>query len=201
MLENKMFRASLVIIILHVCFLFLSCSAFKYADGSSEKDIQKFKMTKDEMWDELEKLKKENQRLRTQINIYKKDNQRLREENKDLSTKLAKLATLKQRSDTYASKSYELQNDVTKIKMKVLSGDGDLNSAREMAIKLKTMGYEIALIHYASRSNFLQHTVYSTPKFQDEAKRIVSDLGGDTIYKPLSWPSIFDIIVTTGKNP
>jgi predicted nuclease with TOPRIM domain len=193
-----MLRASLVIIMLHVCFLFQGCSVFEYADGSSEKDIQKFKMTKDEMWDEMEKLKTENQRLRTQINIQKKDNQRIRDENKNLATKLA---ALQNRYDTSASKSYEVKKDIPTLKMKVLSGDGDLNSAKEMAQKLRTMGYEIELIHYAPQSNFLRNTVFSTPKFQNEAKRLVLDLGGNTIYKPLTWPSIFDIIVTTGKNP
>ncbi len=193
-----MLRVYLMIPIVYVCFLFQGCSVFEYADGSSEKDIQKFKMTKDEMWDEMEKLKNENQRLRTQINIYKKDNQRIKDENKNLA---AKLAALQNRYDTSASKSYEVKKDIPKIKMKVLSGDGDLNSAKEMAQKLRTMGYEIELIHYAPQSNFLQNTVYSTPKFQNEAKRLVLDLGGNTIYKPLTWPSIFDIIVTTGKNP
>jgi septal ring factor EnvC (AmiA/AmiB activator) len=198
MLENKMLRSSLVIIMLHVFFLFHGCSAFEYVDGSSEKDLQKFKMSKDEMWDEMEKLKTENQRLRTQINIFKKDNQRIKDENKGLA---AKLATLQHESETVSSKAYELKKDIPTVRMKVLSGDGDLNSAKEMAKKLRTMGYEIELIHYAPRSNFLQNKVYSTPKFQDEAKRIVVELGGNTIYKPLSWPSIFDIIVTTGKHP
>jgi predicted nucleic acid-binding Zn-ribbon protein len=155
-------------------------------------------MSKDEMWDEMEKLKTENQRLRTQINIFKKDNQRIKDENKGLA---AKLATLQHESETVSSKAYELKKDIPTVRMKVLSGDGDLNSAKEMAKKLRTMGYEIELIHYAPRSNFLQNKVYSTPKFQDEAKRIVVELGGNTIYKPLSWPSIFDIIVTTGKHP
>lgn len=89
---------------------------------------------------------------------------------------------------------------VATLKLKVLSGDGDLNSAKRMAKKLGNMGYKIRLIDRAPQSNFLRNTVYFALGFQDEAKRLVSSLGDNTILKPLSWFSIFDIIVVTGKN-
>ena len=95
----------------------------------------------------------------------------------------------------------KLEKDIRQLKIRVLSGDGALNSAEEMARKLRNMGYKIESIDRAPRSNFLRNTVYFAPGFQNEAKRLVISLGGNTILKPLSCSSIFDLIVVTGKNP
>lgn len=83
----------------------------------------------------------------------------------------------------------------------MLSGDGDLSSAKEMAEKLTNMSYKIRLIHYAPRSNFSRNTVYFAARFQNEAKRLVLSLGGNAISKPITWFSIFDLIVVTGESP
>jgi hypothetical protein len=95
----------------------------------------------------------------------------------------------------------ELEEDKQELRVKVLSGDGDLSSAREMAEKLTHMGYKIRLIHYAPRSNFSRNTVYFAAKFENEAERLVRSLGGNAISKPITWFSIFDLIVVTGRSP
>jgi outer membrane protein OmpA-like peptidoglycan-associated protein len=99
-----------------------------------------------------------------------------------------------------SSESNYLVEDMQKIKIKVLSGDGNLGSAKEMAKKLRNMGYKIEFIDHAPRSSFRQNTVFFTPKFQCEATRLVSSLGSNTIVTPLSWYSVFDLIIVTGKN-
>jgi len=99
-----------------------------------------------------------------------------------------------------SSESYDLVEDMRKTKIKVLSGDGNLDSAKEMAKKLRNMGYKTEFIDNAPRSNFRRNTVFFAPKFQYEAKRLVSSLGCNTIVSPLSWYSIFDLIIVTGKN-
>ena len=100
-----------------------------------------------------------------------------------------------------SSESYDLVKDMRKIKIKVLSGDGNLDSAKEMAKKLRNMGYKTEFIDHAPTSSFRRNKVFFAPKFQYEAKRLVSSLGGNTIVSPLSWYSIFDLIIVTGKNP
>ena len=225
-----MSRAYLIIVILHLALIFQGCAPLEYLDGSSEEETRKFKMTKDEMWNEIEKLKAENADLQGQINSLSEENQRIRDENEsnmasmrdqnevlneqvnrlkeenqritDDNQLLAKrLAELQLKHETLASGSYELEKDIGKLKIKVLSGDGNLNSAKEMASKLRNMDYKIELIHYAPRSNFLRDTVYFAPKFQKEAERLAFSLGGNTVVKPLSWTSVFDLIAVTGKNP
>jgi len=228
-MEEKMFRAYLIILILHLGLIFQGCVALEYLDGSSEEEIKRFKMTKEEMRDEMERLKIENAKLQEQINTPREENQRIKDENEKkmasmidqnerLNEEIDKLKKDRQKiSDenqvlteklnkpelkytTASSKSYELKKDIRKSKIKVLSGDGNLNSARKMAKNLRNMGYKIKLIHYASRSSFLRNTVYFAPKFQKEAKRLVLSLGDNAISKPLTWPSVFDLIVVTGKN-
>ncbi len=62
-----MFRAYSIILILPLCFIFQGCAALEYFDGSSKEEIKRFKMSKDEMWNEMEKLKAENADLQGQI--------------------------------------------------------------------------------------------------------------------------------------
>lgn len=207
-----MSRSFFVTLILCMVFILHGCGTLEYVDGSSKDEIAKFKMSKDEMWNELKKarnenigLQEENQRMRDENELLKRqlielkdENQRLTDENRALSQKVA---TRQAEYGAPVSESYELERCLRGLRIKVLSGDGDLTSAREMSKRLREKGLKIELIHYASRSNFSHNTVYSKPECQDKAKRLVSCLGGNTIYKPLTWPSVFDIIVVTGKNP
>ena len=103
-------------------------------------------------------------------------------------------------TETLSSESAEPQKDIRKLEIKVLSGDGDLNSAKEMANKLTMLGYKVRLIHHAPRSTFLRNTVFFAPEFENEGKRLVSELGNNTRLKPLTWHSIFDLVVVTGRN-
>jgi hypothetical protein len=229
-MEEKMCRPYFIIVILNICFILQGCATLEYLDGSSKKEIKKYKMSKDEIWNEMEKLKIENlllqgetitlkgktisikdenenelaqmreknECLNEQINKLKEENKRVRDENQLFNEKMNKL------QPTYkilSFKSYELEKDRGKLRIKVLSGDGDLSSSKKMTKKLRNMGYKITLAGYAPRSNFLRNTVYFSPKFQNEAKRLVLTLGGNTIQKPLSWTSVFDLIVVTGKSP
>ena len=91
--------------------------------------------------------------------------------------------------------------DKQKIGIKVLSGDGDINSARAMANELENLGYKVAHIEMALQPNFMQNTVYYAPNFQNEAKRLANSLADKPALKPLRLPSMFDIIVVTGKKP
>ncbi len=45
------------------------------------------------------------------------------------------------------------------------------------------------------------NTAFFAPGFQNEAKRLADSLGGQAVLKPLNWPSMFDIIIVTGKKP
>ncbi len=211
--ENKMSRIYVIILVVCLCFVFQGCAALEYLDGSSEEERQRFRMTKEEISEEnaileeqISVLRAENQRIRDQKEntAGMRDNEqhtneqvkKLREENQILSGKLYTL----QSADGTSSPSHEAEEDVGRIRMKVLSGDGNLNSAKLMANKLNKMGYEIEFIDYAPRFNFLQNSVYFAPGFQDEAKRLALNLGGKAQLKPLDWHSVFDLIVVASNR-
>jgi regulator of replication initiation timing len=223
-----MSRSFVISLIVFAGFILYSCAVLEKMDGSSKDEIEKFKMSKDEMWNELKKARNENIKLQDQIGSLQKANQRTRDENEikiglmqdqigsldeqivrlqeenqrltDENKRLAvKLHTCQLAHGTSLSEPHE--KAVSKIKMKVLSGDGDLKSAKEMAGRLRQAGYNINIIHLANRSDYLHPTVYYLPKSLSIAKRLVLLLGEDTIMKPLTWSSAYDIIVVTGKNP
>ena len=87
----------------------------------------------------------------------------------------------------------------TTLRIKVLSGNGDLHSAGKMANELEKMGYNIEEIDYAPRSNFLDNILYFAAKYQKEAEDLAFKSGSINILKPVTWPSVFDFIVVTGQ--
>ncbi len=70
-----------------------------------------------------------------------------------------------------------------------------------MAKRLVKMGYRVKLIDRGDRSDFAVNTVYHTADHSATAEEIVKKLGGSAITKPLTWQSIFDLIVVTGRKP
>jgi predicted nuclease with TOPRIM domain len=139
-------------------------------------------------------MRGENELLNEEIKKLKSENQRVKYENKSL------VKILTRQKETLSSKSHALEKDIQGLKIKILSIDSK-NSAEKMAKKLRAIGYEIKSISYAPRSNFLRNTVYFAPEFKDKAEQLVASLGGKTTFKPLNWPSVFDLIIVTGENP
>jgi hypothetical protein len=68
-----------------------------------------------------------------------------------------------------------------------------------MAQKLIQMGYKVEAIDLAPRSNIKKNTVFYSEDCRQEAGHISKQLGGNTIIKPLSWPSVFNLIIVTGN--
>jgi chromosome segregation ATPase len=144
--------------------------------------------------DELVRLREKNELLREQIKNVTKENQKVTYENKSL----VKIVT--RQKGTLLSQLNALKKYTQKLKIKVLSLDSK-NSAEKTAKKLNEIGYDIKSVSYAPQSKFSRNTVYFVPEFKDEAERLVVSLGGNTTFKRLDWPSVFDLIVVTGKNP
>jgi len=143
---------------------------------------------------EVIRLREENELLSEQITKLKSENQKVKYENKSL------VKILTRQKDTLLSQMNALKKYIQKLKVKVLSIDSK-NSAEKMAKKLSAIGYDIKSISYAPQSKFSRNTVYFVPEFKDEAEQLVVSLGGNTTFKPLNWPSVFDLIIVTEKNP
>jgi hypothetical protein len=85
------------------------------------------------------------------------------------------------------------------IRIKVLNGNGKRHSARDMRGKLETLGYNVERIADAPTSNFSRNVVFYAKGMYEEAETLAETVGGSMYQKPLTWYSIFDLIVVTGK--
>ena len=138
-----------------------------------------------------------------------KETSRQKESQAGADITATEIEALKKRIDQLKSERDALQNekkpmeaqpaDARAARIKVLTGDGKPASAREMARRVEAMGYKVERVGKAPTANFSQHTVFYTPDFRSDADNIAKRLGGNAIVKPLSWPSIFNLIVVTGK--
>ena len=88
------------------------------------------------------------------------------------------------------------------LKIKVLSGDGDLESAQKSADHLKTLGYNVARIDLASRSDFTAAIIYFAKTHKAVAQNLASELNIlEKNIRPLTWRSGFDIIIVSVESP
>lgn len=103
----------------------------------------------------------------------------------------------------YAAPMMDMQRKpMTKssLRIKVLSGDGDIKSARNMALKLESAGYVVERIDMAPKSTFTRHTVFHQKSLSNEANSVATVIGASSNVRPLTWRSIFDLIVVTGND-
>jgi len=90
------------------------------------------------------------------------------------------------------------QADLKSLRIKVLSGDGNIDSARQMAKRISSMGYKVESMEMADHSDYPVIIVYFAPKYKKEAKTLAAKLGKEIVVKPLYWKSVFNLIVVTG---
>lgn len=89
-------------------------------------------------------------------------------------------------------------NARNRIFVKVLVGNKNMASAKEMAGIIEQIGYPVKVIDYAPVQRFSRDTVFYTAGSKEKAEMIAARLGENTIVKPITWYSVFDIIAVTG---
>ena len=205
-------------LILACCLVFLQgCSYFDDWNYAGSKTKGQPKMSKEEMRNEIQRLKEDNQKLRGQVNRLNKQTEKskqlgalagkLKEENKqaqtdkrDLERKLSRLEEEKKALETKLT-DLEMRKDQSKMNVSVLSGDGEIKSALETSSLLRQLGYQVKRVGLAPRPSFKKHTVFYTKSYKPAADDLVKILGKQARSKPLTWSSVYDIIVVTGKKP
>ncbi|MCX5837419.1 MAG: LytR C-terminal domain-containing protein [Deltaproteobacteria bacterium] len=213
-------RGAILCLIL-VCLL-SGCGVFRYFDGSSDEEVKKFSISKKELQKEVEHLQSGNEALQkvvlqqqsriekfeekdktqlmavserqTRIESLEKEKNDLLEENKELKAAVAikEVALVEERTQekTQTAAAKELR-------IKVLAGSGGLPAARTMSKKLQDLGYKVERLDRASTTHIKSDTVYHAKDSEKEAKEMAGRLGKETVVKPMTWSSIFDIIVVT----
>lgn len=190
--------------------LFTGCALFEYLDGSPPEKIKRIRMSKDEVWNRMEALEADKAALEKQ-NRTVSDTYRTRVKGLEASNEVLKqkIDELERDKDALAAQKRMLEAARTipmkvsyagmqTIKIKVLSGTGKLISAVDCAKRLKQRGYRVDRVDLAPRTGVSRDIVFFASGSQDEGRRLSAILGGNTVVKPLSWHSIFDIIIVTG---
>jgi len=199
------------------CLVFLQgCSYFDKWNYGGSKAKDQPKISKEELLNEIQILKEDNQRYRGQVDLLMKQNEKnkqlkdltgkLREDNKqtkaekrELEQKLSSLEKDKKALESKLS-DFETFKDPSRIRISVLSGDGEIKSALEASSILRQLGYQVKRVGLAPRPSFKRHTVFYTEKYKIAADELVKILGKQTRSKPLTWSSVYDVIVVTGKK-
>ncbi|MBW1783895.1 MAG: hypothetical protein JRL30_24540 [Deltaproteobacteria bacterium] len=211
-----MYRICLCVFLMLASPVFYGCGMFDFLKGDADEQTQA-KVGKPPVQDELNRLRAENTDLKKRVALLKRETKASLEESlkemkgveSERDTLNKELAQLREENKRIAMENRQFKQKLQEVekkgsrdlKIKVLSGDGDLRSAKDMTKKLMGMDYKVGLIGYAPRSNFKKNTVYFKPKFEKDGKLLVSELGDNAVIKPLTWPSVFDLIVVTGKTP
>jgi len=199
------------------CLVFLQgCSYFDTWNYGGSKPKDQPKMSKEEMRNEIQRLKEDNQKLRGQVNRHEKQTKKskqlgalagkLKKESKQAQAEKSdlemKLSRLEEENKALESKltDLEMRKDPSKINISVLSGDGEIKSALETSSLLRQLGYQVKRVGLAPRPSFKKNTVFYTESYKPAADELVKILGKQARSKPLTWSSVYDIIVVTGKR-
>jgi len=212
-------KLSWMIVGIVTVFLFSGCASLKCLDGSCERQIQVLTITNDEMKKELTRLETEVKEKDKEVQSTKEEIAKLQSEKAALTAQVKDLQEYIERvkkDEKAAVKAETITEEeglqkpeaaaidkeagAKPLRIKVLSGDGRLASARAMARRIEKSGLKVEIVDHAPRSNFAEDTIYYTADAEKEAKEIAKSLGGKAVLKPMTWPSSFGIIAVTGRK-
>lgn len=167
--------------------------------------------------EDMRRLMAENMNLRQQLTYMKKvSSESLEACEQQLETATQELEALREEAraarEPAAAVTPELSRSAGRIptsqskgskevKIKILSGDGNLDSARNLKEKLEEMAFRVDAVGLAPRSDFKWTTLYVRAGHESQGKNLASRLGENTRILPLTWSSIFDVIIVTGRMP
>lgn len=192
--------------ILLILLLVSGCSSLQ---NSCQKDIQELTAANVDLRKELASLTAKENEERTQKDTLEKERNSLKaditaltEENKNLKDSIAakETASGEKAGQPNAKQVGTIDKPNEEYRIKVLTGTGKMYSARLLSKKLTKMGYKVKKMDRASRTNFTGETVYYAQGAEKAAREMADRLGKETILKPLTWPTDFDIIVVAGRK-
>jgi hypothetical protein len=211
-----MYMRTLCIFTLVFCLATSGCTALNYPGRNTTEELQRSKASIAQLNEQMAAVNKELTLLKSEVQKMKEaeaamnDSSVAGEENTSEEKEAAVSETGKkeQVKEVDISKRDEMKKSADEkqavegketslkdLKVKVLSGNGKLPTARQMSKRLIAMGYRVEDIGTATRTDYTVNTIYFASDYKTEAQRLAARLGGNTIAKPLTWSSVFHIIV------
>ena len=206
-----MYIRALCAFILVFCLAISGCISSQYSGRSSREELLQSKAEIYQLNEQVASLSKELETMRKEMSQIKQTEEKKKAESGIQETSLISHANPVQETQIqdadivkkegpkkttnakHAVQGKEL--DIKTLKVKVLSGNGKWSTARDMSNKLAGMGYKIKDVGMSPRTNFTANTIYYAANYQKEAKYLAARLGNKTVSRPLSWSSVFHIIV------
>jgi len=200
-------------ILLIVLFVFLlsGCASFRCLDGGCQKDMQDLTTACVDLRNEVIHLTKEGKVKQSQIEALERDRNTLKtetvslsEENKNLklaASTMEKSAAVEKQASMKAEEKPKIAGDASKeLRIKVLTGTGKISSAKTLSKKLTNMGYKVERIDRAPYSNFPSGTIFFSSQSEKKAREMAERLGKNVAVKPVTWRTVFDVIVVAGRQ-
>jgi TolA-binding protein len=210
----------LCIVTLILCLTTSGCLSSRYSDKTTGDELLKSKASIDALNEQMAALNKEIEALRNELQQIKEEQQKEKADTEEASPigqtaapedrviasvpepekkdKIQEIDIVKEETKKAPEeKSIVSQKEITHkaLRMKVLSGNGKLSTARDMSTKVAKMGYKSEDIGLASRADYKATTIYYAPEYRMAAEKLAARLGGETISKIMTWPSVFHIIL------
>ena len=215
-----MFARMLCIVTLILCLTTSGCLSSRYSDKTTGDELRKSKASIDALNEQMAALNKEIEALKNELQQIKEEQQKEKADTEEASPigqtaatedrviasvpepekkdKIQEIDIVKEETKKAPEeKSIVSQKEITlkAFRMKVLSGNGKLSTARDMSTKVAKMGYKSEDIGLASRADYKATTIYYAPEYRMEAEKLAARLGGETISIIMTWPSVFHIIL------
>lgn len=193
-----MYMRTLCIITLVFCLAASGCTALDQSSKNTTEELQRSKASIAQLNEQMAAVNEELSSLKSEVQKMKEaEAAAVSEAGKEAQVKeadISKRDEMKKSADekqTVEGKEISIKN----LKLKVLSGNGKLPTARLMSEKLIALGYRVADIGTATRADYTVNTIYFASDYKTEAQQLAARLGGKTIAKPMTWSSVFHIIV------
>jgi hypothetical protein len=211
-----MYMRTLCIFTLVFCLATSGCTALDYSGRNTTEELQRSKASIAQLNVQMAAVNKELALLKSEMQEMKEAEAATEDSSvagetdasKEKEAAVSETGKKEQVKEVDISKRNELQKsaeekqavegnetNLKNLKVKVLSGNGKLPTARQMSKRLIAMGYRVEDIGTATRTDYTVNTIYFATDYKIEAQRLAARLGGETVAKPLTWSSVFHIIV------
>ena len=211
-----MYMRTLCIFTLVFCLAISGCAALDFSGRNTTEELQRSKASIAQLNEQMASVNKDLTLLKSQVQKMKEAETATKDSSvagetgapKEKEAAVSETGKKEQVKEVDISKRDEMkksadekqavegkETSIKRLKIKVLSGNGKLPTARQMSKKLIEMGYRVGDIGTANRADYAVNTIYFASDYKTEAQRLAARLGGKTIAKPLTWSSVFHIIV------
>jgi hypothetical protein len=179
------------------------CAMFQHLDGSTTEEMRAFEAGQPLQAEAQPpaispEIQRNQAQLARELELVKREMELQKQRGAYLEEKTQKIERTVGEVASRAPEAAVPAMPIGGLRIKVLSGTGRLSSAHALRDSLVKFGYRVERVDMAPRSNFTESIVYYLAGLRPQAEELAARMGGRASVKPLSWKSVFDMIVVKG---